>query len=194
MKKPFSLNDTSSSSEGNDPEATSRSTLKATVEVAMRSDELTSNQSPLAPGGDSVAAHKKSGSPPNAVPSYVLRDRIEGFGSNTVEVAMRSDEMTTNQSPLAPAGDSVAADIESASPPNAVRSDTYRDRIVGIEGGSPRYYREREVGPTSDCDCDDLQSHPRRYAICFAIFLLFFIVMIIVFRSICDGDECDRNP
>jgi hypothetical protein len=128
MTKPSSLNDTSSSSEGNDPEATS---LKAAIEVlAMRSeDELTSNQSPLAPAGDSVAADIESGSPPNTVPSYVLRERIYGK-------------------------------------------------------------RESDC----DCDCDDLQSHPRRYAICFAIFLVFFIVMIIVFRSICDGDECDRNP
>jgi hypothetical protein len=129
MTKPSSSNDTSSSSEGNDPEATS---LKAAIEVlAMRSeDELTSNQSPLAPpAGDSVAADIESGSPPNTVPSYVLRERIYGK-------------------------------------------------------------RESDC----DCDCDDLQSHPRRYAICFAIFLVFFIVMIIVFRSICDGDECDRNP
>jgi hypothetical protein len=127
MTKPSSLNNTSSSSEGNDPEATS---LKAAVEVlAMRSDELTSNQSPLAPAGDSVAADIESGSPPNTVPSYVLRQRI---------------------------------------------------------------YGERESD--CDCDCDGLQSQPKRYAICFAIFLVFFIVMIIVFRSICDGDECDRNP
>jgi hypothetical protein len=191
MKEPSRFYDTSSSSEGNDPEATSRSTLKATVEVAMRSDELTTNQSPLAPAGDSVAADIETGSHPDAIRSNILRNSIKGSGSNTAEVAMRSDELTTNQSPLAPAGDSVAADIETGTPPNAVRSDILRDRIVGIEGGPHQDYRRRETTPTPDCD--DFQSHRREYAIVFAVFLLFLIVASIVFRSVCDDDSCNRS-
>jgi hypothetical protein len=184
MKEPPTSFYDTSSSEGNDPEASSRSALKATVEIAMRSDELTTNQSPPAPASASVAADIESGSPPNAIRSDILRNRIVGIegGASSYWDAYRR-AWTMNQLPLAPAGDSVAADIESGSP-NLIRSNILRNRIVGIEGG-----REGEV--------NDFQNHCREYAICYAIFLLFLFVSAIVFRSICNNnpDSCrGRDP
>jgi hypothetical protein len=151
---PPSFYDTSSS-DGNDPEASSRSNLKATVEIAMRSDKLTTNQSPLAPASDSVAADIKTGSHPDATRSNILRFRIVGIeGGSPQYWDGFQPAATMNQLPLAPAGDSVAADIESVSPPNAIRSNVLRNRNVGIEGG-------REGEP----NCNDFESHCREYAI-----------------------------